>query len=75
MVYWGFSGIEGFLLCVLLSTPLALLFGMLVGKLFNRMKGAEMIAGLVLGYFADGLYQLFFLYIIGGVIPMGESSC
>lgn len=74
VVYWGFSGIEGFLLCVLLSTPLALLFGMLVGKLFNRMKGAEMIAGLVLGYFADGLYQLFFLYIIGGVIPMGESS-
>lgn len=59
---------------MLLSTPLALLFGMLVGKLFNRMKGAEMIAGLVLGYFADGLYQLFFLYIIGGVIPMGESS-
>ena len=23
VVYWGFSGIEGFLLCVLLSTPLA----------------------------------------------------
>lgn len=73
-VYWGFAGIEGFLLCVLMATPLALLFGWLVGKLFNMMKGAEMIAGMVLGYFADGLYQLLFLYIIGGVIPMNPKS-
>jgi len=29
-----------------------------------------MIAGMVLGYFADGLYQLFFLYVIGGIIPV-----
>jgi simple sugar transport system permease protein len=70
VVYWGYSGIEGFLLCLLLSTPIAILFGWLVGSLFNRMKGAEMIAGLVLGYFADGLYQLFFLYVIGGIIPV-----
>lgn len=74
VVFWGFTGIEGFLLCVLMATPLALLFGWLVGKLFNRMKGAEMIAGMVLGYFADGLYQFLFLYVIGGVIPMGDSS-
>lgn len=74
VVYWGFTGIEGFLLCVLMATPLAILFGWLVGQLFNRMKGAEMIAGMVLAYFADGLYQFFFLYVIGGVIPMGNSS-
>ncbi|NLB08818.1 MAG: ABC transporter permease, partial [Clostridiales bacterium] len=54
---------------VLLATPMALLFGYLVGKLFNKMKGAEMIAGLIMGYFADGLYQLLFLVLIGGVIP------
>ncbi|MGI6362338.1 MAG: ABC transporter permease subunit [Bacillota bacterium] len=71
-VYWGFEGSSGFLLCLLLSTPLAIFFGWLVGKLFNRMKGAEMIAGLILGYFADGLYQLFFLYIIGGIIPVSN---
>ncbi len=69
-VYWGYTGSEGFLLCLLLSTPIAIFFGWLVGRLFNKMKGAEMIAGLVLGYFADGLYQLFFLYIIGGIIPV-----
>jgi simple sugar transport system permease protein len=70
VVNWGFGGIEGMLLCVLIATPLAVLFGFLVGKLFNRMKGAEMIAGLILGYFADGLYQLLFLVIIGGIIPV-----
>ncbi|MBA4347498.1 MAG: ABC transporter permease [Clostridiales bacterium] len=73
-VYWGFAGIEGFLLCLCMTTVMAIFFGWLVGRLFNKMKGAEMIAGMVLGYFADGLYQLFFLYIIGGVIPMNPAS-
>lgn len=74
VVYWGFKGIEGFLLGVLMATPIAIIFGWLVGKLFNKMKGSEMIAGMVLGYFADGLYQLFFLYIIGGIIPVQNDT-
>jgi len=74
IVYWGFTGIGGFLLSAVLATPIAVLFGWMVGKLFNKMKGAEMIAGMVLGYFADGLYQLFFLYIIGGVIPVYNET-
>lgn len=73
-IYWGFTGIEGFVLSAVMSTPIAILFGWLVGKLFNKMKGAEMIAGMVLGYFADGLYQLFFLYIIGGIIPVQNDT-
>lgn len=74
VVYWGFTGIQGFLLCVLMSTPLAIIFGYLVGTLFNKMKGSEMIAGMVLGYFVDGLYQLFFLFVIGGVIPVNNPT-
>lgn len=74
VVYWGFGGFGGMLLSVLIATPLAVLFGYLVGKLFNRMKGAEMIAGLILGYFADGLYQLLFLVIIGGIIPVNNPK-
>jgi len=73
-VYWGFTGMPGMLMCVLIATPLAAFFGYLVGKLFNQMKGAEMIAGLILGYFADGLYQLLFLVIIGGVIPVDNPK-
>jgi simple sugar transport system permease protein len=74
VVYLGFGGFSGMLLSVLIATPLAVLFGYLVGKLFNRMKGAEMIAGLILGYFADGLYQLLFLVIIGGIIPVSNPK-
>lgn len=72
--YWGFTGINGFLITVALATPFAILFGYLVGKLFNHMKGAEMIGGLVLSYFADGLYQLLFLFIFGGVITMNNPK-
>ncbi len=74
VVHWGFTGIGGFMLCVAMSTPLAIFFGWLLGKLFNKTKGAEMIAGLVLGFFAAGLYRLFTLYIIGGVIPFDDPN-
>lgn len=74
VVHWGFTGIGGFLLCALISTPLAVFFGWLVGMLYNKTKGSEMIAGLVLGFFADGLYRLFVLYIIGGVIPFDDPN-
>lgn len=74
VVHWGFDGIEGFLLCAILSTPIAIFFGWLVGLLYNKTKGSEMIAGLVLGFFADGLYRLFVLYIIGGVIPFDDPN-
>ena len=74
VVHWGFTGISGFMLCVLMSTPLAVFFGWLLGKLFNKTKGAEMIAGLVLGFFAAGLYRLFVLYIMGGVIPFDDPN-
>jgi len=74
VVHWGFTGIGGFMLCVAMSTPLAIFFGYLLGKLFNKTKGAEMIAGLVLGFFAGGLYRLFVLYIMGGVIPFDDPN-
>ncbi len=73
IVQWGFTGVTGFMLCVLMSTPLAIFFGWLVGKLYNNTKGAEMIAGLILGFFASGLYRLFTLYILGGIIPFKKT--
>ena len=74
VVHWGFVGLGGFMLCILLSTPLAILFGWLVGKLYNNTKGSEMIAGLILGFFAAGVYRLLVLYIIGGVIPFDDPN-
>lgn len=70
----GFNGVLGMLVSTLIATPLAILFGWMVGRLFNRMKGAEMIAGLILGFFADGFYQLFFLFVLGGVIPITHEG-
>lgn len=72
--HWGLTGISGFLLTALLAAPIAAFFGMLVGKLFNKMKGTEMIGGLVLGYFAEGFYQLLFLFIFGGVIAINNPK-
>ena len=74
VIHWGFTGVPAMLLCALLATPLAIIFGYLVGKVYNATKGAEMIAGLVLGFFCDGLYRLFTLYLIGGVIPYDDPN-
>lgn len=74
VVYWEISGIGGLLLCFVISTPIAILFGLLVGLLYNKTKGAEMITGMVLSYFADGIYQFLFLFVLGGVIPIKDTS-
>jgi len=67
---WGVGGFEGFLLAMAMTLPIAAVFGFLIGKLLNKMKGQEMIGGLILGYFANGLYQLLFLFIFGNLIPL-----
>ena len=71
---WKISGIAGFLLSCGMTIPLAALFGLLVGNLLNKMKGQEMIGSMILGYFANGLYQLLFLYIFGSLIPISNPD-
>ena len=70
VIEWGISGLTGFLVAMLMTMPIAAIFGYLIGKLMNKMKGQEMIGGLILGYFAHGLYQLLFLFIFGNLIPL-----
>lgn len=70
VVEWGITGLNGFLVAMAMTVPLAAFFGYLIGQLLNRMKGQEMIGGLILGYFANGLYQLLFLFIFGNLIPL-----
>lgn len=66
---WGNTGLNGFLLAMAISTPFALLFGYLTGQLLNRTKGQEMITGMITGFFANGIYQLVFLVLVGTIIP------
>ena len=74
VIEWGISGLPGFLVAMLMTVPLAAFFGYLIGKLLNKMKGQEMIGGLILGYFANGLYQLLFLFIFGNLIPLNAPG-
>jgi simple sugar transport system permease protein len=60
----------GLLLCYALSFFFAAFFGYLTGKLYNRTRGQEMIAGLIVGYFANGVYQFLFLFAVGGLIAV-----
>ena len=71
---WGVSGIGGLALAALLTVPLGGIFGFLIGKLLNRMKGQEMIGSMILGYFANGLYQLLFLFIFDNIIPIHNPN-
>ena len=74
VIEWGISGLSGFVVAMLMTVPLAAFFGFLIGKLLNKMKGQEMIGGLILGYFANGLYQLLFLFIFGNLIPLNAPG-
>ena len=65
-----FDSLAAFVAAMLMTVPIAAFFGFLIGKLLNKMKGQEMIGGLILGYFANGLYQLLFLFIFGNLIPL-----
>jgi simple sugar transport system permease protein len=44
--------------------------GWFCGKILNRAKGREMVTGFILGYFMDGIYQFFGLYLMGPIIPI-----
>ena len=70
VLLWGGQGLGGVGFVFVVATPIAILFGFLIGKIFNKMKGSEMIGGMVLALFAEGFYQFFFLYAMGGIVPI-----
>ena len=74
VTYWKIGGIAGFGLACVIAAPLAVLFGIGTGALFNRSKGREMVTGLIAAFFANGLYQLLLLFAVGSVIPWTDRS-
>ena len=73
VTHWRIQGLLAIIVAVLICTPLSIIFGWLLGKLFNKTKGQEMITGMITGFFANGLYQMFFLVLIGTLIPMTDD--
>jgi simple sugar transport system permease protein len=74
VVNFQWTGSAGILLASALSVPFSVAFGWLAGLLFNRAKGKEMITGIILGFFANGIYQMVCLTLVGWLIPVRLTS-
>jgi simple sugar transport system permease protein len=74
ITHWGMGGFSGFAAAAIVSTPIAIIFGVLTGKLLNKTKGQEMITSMITAFFASGLYQLLFLVLVGTLIPMQNEE-
>ena len=72
--YHDMGGLGALMLCFLLSFPIALLFGYLTGKLYNKVRGQEMIASLIVGFFAQGVYNFILLFAVGVIIPVAPGN-
>lgn len=71
---WRIVGMEGILLAVIISLPIAVLLGILGGYILNKAKGREMITSIIMGFFINGVYQLIVLYGMGNIIPMTNKK-
>lgn len=72
ITHWRIEGIVAILIAIAIATVVSIVLGYLTGRLFNKVKGQEMITGLILGFFAIGVYDLIFMCIVGTVIPMND---
>jgi simple sugar transport system permease protein len=69
-VDWNVLGVQGLLLASLIGLPISVLLGWFSGKVLNMARGREMVTGFILGFFMDGVYQFFGLYLMGWLIPI-----
>lgn len=68
--YFELGGISGLLYSFVIAFFVAAFCGYLTGLLYNKTRGQEMIASLIVGYFANGIYQFLFLFVVGVVIAV-----
>lgn len=73
ITHYRLTGLAGICTAALLAIPFALLFGWLTAWVLNKARGREMVTGMILGFFANGLYQLVFLVLVGTVIPIKDE--
>lgn len=72
--HWNIGGIAGFMLAFVLCTPVAILVGIATGTLLNKTRGQEMITSMITGYFANGVYMLILLVLMGTLIPINNPD-
>lgn len=74
ITHWRLAGAGGILIALTISTVVSVICGYLLGRLFNKTRGQEMITGLIAGYFGQGVYLLIFLVLVGTIIPFGDEA-
>ena len=71
---WSIGGIYGLVFAAGIGMPISILLGIVAGSALNRARGREMVTSYILGFFFNGIYQFFVLYILGSVIPMHNKA-
>ncbi len=71
---WNIGGIYGLVFAALIGMPLSVVLGWVAGSILNRARGREMVTSYILGFFFNGIYQFFVLYLMGSVIPMHNKA-
>lgn len=71
---WQVWGVPGLILAAIISIPISVGLGILIGKILNKAQGREMITSYMIAYFMTGVYQLVVLYMMGSIIPIKHSS-
>ena len=74
ITHWRLTGMAGVLAALAICTAISVLCGYLLGRLFNKTRGQEMITGMIAGYFGQGIYLLIFLVLLGTVIPFWDEE-
>ena len=72
-IHWHMAGVAGLLVAVLIGAVFSIIFGYLTGKLYNKTKGQETLTGMILGYFAFGLFNLVLINLLGSLIPFKDE--
>lgn len=72
ITHWRLTGMTGVVVALALCTVISVVCGYLLGRLFNKTRGQEMITGMIAGYFGQGIYLLIFLVFVGTVIPFWD---
>ncbi len=73
-VDWNVMGVPGLVFAALIGTPISIALGWFCGFILNKAKGREMVTGYILGFFMNGVYQFFVLYVMGTLIPIRSSN-
>ena len=63
IVYWA-----------VLTVIISIVCGKLLALLFNKTKGHEMIAGLLVGFFANGIYEFLLMVLCGDILKIDVNG-